>query len=126
MRRRAGGDRGDPVLRHGTYLARLAHAVAVRVGPEREALKLAACEPAVAVVVERGERLVAVVPEDEEADRAEHPQPALDASLLLGVPDEPRGLCRDPTPAAIETGATSGFPYGTKAIRIYPACAILE
>ena len=61
----------DAVTRERVHFARLADSVAVDVMPQREVTQLAILQLSVAVVVERGQRFVAVVPEQPERNVAE-------------------------------------------------------
>src|SRR5262245_30797707 len=65
----------NAACRKGDYLARFRDAVSIGVVPQREPVELATGELSVAIVVERGERVVPGLPEHPEGDRSEELQP---------------------------------------------------
>ena len=89
----------DAEVSNGANLARLAHAVAVAVLPEREATKFSAGQDAVTVIIQCGKCVITVAPENPEGHVAEHLQPGSDAAGSIPIENEPPGVGRDPAPA---------------------------
>jgi hypothetical protein len=83
-----GGDAGDPQLHQRHDFALLGEGVAAAVAPGGEAAQLCAGQSAVAVDIQRGELLVAVLPEHPPGDRAEELAAGGDAAGVLRVPDQ--------------------------------------
>src|ERR1041385_237252 len=87
------------------HFPRFAHAVAVRVVPEGEALQLVPPQHAVVVVIKRGQRVITVLPENPEGHIAHQLESGGDLTVPIMIEHKPCGLGRDPTPAAVETAA---------------------
>jgi len=79
----------------------VAEAVLVDVMPDGELPQLAASQFAIAVVVQCGERVVAVLLEQPERDAAEPLQGGRDASGPVLIVDQPAGVWRDPRPPPV-------------------------
>src|SRR5690606_24070453 len=81
------------------YLARVGDTVGIDVLPGGESGQLLAPEPPVTIVVEGGQRVVAVIPEQPERHVAKELQARDDRTTLTRVVHQPRSLWRDPLPA---------------------------
>src|SRR5688500_16420890 len=89
----------DADLSYEPDLTGVGIAVAVSVLPDAQALHLPACEPAIAIVIEGGQGLVAVVPKHPPGDRAEKLSARGDSAGPLWIPDEDAGVRAHPRPA---------------------------
>jgi hypothetical protein len=80
------------------HLTGRADAVAICVAPQRQAVQLALANLAVAVIVQRRERVEAVPPEQPERHVAEELQRRLDLPGPFRIVNEPGRVLRDPGP----------------------------
>src|SRR5687767_5992419 len=79
--------------------------------PDRQIAELRSLQLTVCIIVQRTERLVAVVPEQPEGDVPEQLEGRLDVALALRVVYEPPGGRRDPRPPMVPTTPVGVEPY---------------
>src|SRR5579859_3296044 len=89
----------------GDYFAGIANPIAITVLPNGNAAEFIARKLAVAIVVEGGQCIVAISPEDPEGYSAEHLKTGCDISAAIVVVNEPPGFRSYPTPAPLLAAA---------------------
>src|SRR5260370_6747258 len=95
--------------------------------PDGKPVELLAGEPAIAVVIERAQGLVAVVPEHPEGDIAEHLNGGCDFPLSSGINHQPAGIFGDPGPLVLEAGAIGVKSYAGGCIdKVFSTKAVTE
>jgi len=101
------GQRHDSRLTHRGDFPGIAYTVRIGVVPQGQVAQFGTGELAVGIVIQRGQRLIAVSPKEPKSDIAEKLQRRCDTAGLFLVIHQPGGIAAEPTPWFAFTGAIS-------------------